>query len=924
MAAPRSLRSVLRGRVRERAAVDALLDRARAGTGGGLLLHGEPGIGKSALLAYAAERADGMRVLRTAGVEPEADLGYATLHRLMFSVLGSLDRLPEPQARALGVVFGRAEGTAPDRFLVALAVLSLLSETAGERPLLCLVDDAQWADPLSMDVLAFVARRLDTEPIALAMAARADEGRAIDVAGLVDVPLAGLDRESAGALLAEHGGERLSPAERDELLVATGGNPLAIRELPAVPRSLAAQGEPAPLAAGMQQAFLDRARRRDPGAQRLLLLVAADGSGRVDAIRRAAKTYDGGDTPVPMQPLETGALDDLLVADGATLAFRHPLIRSAIYHGASQAERRSAHRALATAFEADPAEADRRAWHLGQASDGPDDAAADELERSAERAMRRGGPAAAAAALERAAALSGSDDARARRWVAAARAWWRGGHATSAHALLDRAERMPSLAAAERLDLRALQTLMDLRAGSPADALARLLPVLPDLVGAESGQAVELLMLFGEAGFHANAGTAWDEITVLAERLPANTGGDTDLLIRLFRGACRSRAGRDHDFGPDDVAALERLTDPTTMAWAGGMAYGIGLRDLALRMRRTAADRARASGAAGTLAWILEYVVGDEISAGRFATAEAHAEEAYRFAVESGQPSTACRHQSSLALLAALRGDEERARELADEVLAEANDRDLRSTAAVAYRTLGLLDLATGRATEALAHFEAIGRDRTAVHPGLVLITVPELVEAAVRDGRPERAQAPYERFATWADATGAPDLLALAARCGALLASGTAAEEAYVRALELHTGTGSPLERARTELLYGQHLRRERRRTDARTHLRAAQDTFRRIGAAVWADRAGDELRATGETARQREPSTLTTLTPQELRIATVVSEGATNREIAAQLFLSPRTVDYHLRKVFQKLGVTSRTELTRLVLAEAAGQPG
>lgn len=905
--------------MRERAAVDALLDRARVGTGGGLLLHGEPGIGKSALLGYAAERADGMRVLRTAGVEPEADLGYATVHRLLFSVLGSLDRLPEPQERALGVVFGRADGTPPDRFLVALAVLSLLSETAGEQPLLCLVDDAQWADPLSMDVLAFVARRLDTEPIALAMAARADEGRPVDVAGLVDLPLAGLDRESAGALLAEHGG-RLSPAERDEMLVATGGNPLAIRELPALPRPVTTPGEPVPLAAGLQRAFLDRARRHDLGAQRLLLLVAADGSGRVGAIRRAAEAYDGADAPVPAQPLDTGALDDLLVADGATLAFRHPLIRSAIYHGASQPERRLAHQALATAFEADPADADRRAWHLGQASDGPDDDVADELERSAERAVGRGGPATAAAALERAAALSGTDAARARRWVAAARAWWRGGHAASAHALLDRTERVPSLAAAERLDVTALRTLLDLRAGSPADALTRLLPVLPDLVGAEGGRAAELLMLFGEAGFQANAGTAWDEVTLLAERLPADTGDDAGLLIRLFRGACRARAGRDHGIGADDVAALDDLTEPTTMTWAGGMAYGIGMRDLALRLRRTAADRARASGAAGTLAWILEYVVGDEIAAGRFAAAEAHAEEAHRFALESGQPSTACRHQGSLALLTALRGDEERARELADEVLAEANDRDLRSTAAFAYRTLGLLDLAAGRATEALAHFEAIGRGGGAVHPGLVLTAVPELVEAAVRDGRPERAREPYERFATWADATGAPALLALAARCRALLASGTAVEEAYAKALELHAGTESPLERARTELLFGQYLRRERRRADARTQLRAAQVTFRRIGAAVWADRAGEELRATGETARQREPSTLTTLTPQELRIATVVSEGATNREIAAQLFLSPRTVDYHLRKVFQKLGVTSRTELTRVILAETA----
>ncbi|MQA85634.1 MAG: AAA family ATPase, partial [Streptosporangiales bacterium] len=384
-----TLGCVLQGRGKEREAIEALLERARAGRGGCLVLHGEPGIGKTALLDYAAEQAAEQGAgrgagMRTAGVEPESDLGYAALHRLLLPVLDRIDGLPGPQAEALGVVFGRSSGPAPDRFLAALAALSLLSEVAGERPVLCLVDDAHWTDTSSLDTLAFVARRLDAEPIALAMAARADEGRSLDVAGLVELPLAGLDRKAARALLAERGVEQPSEPELDDLLRATGGNPLALREMPDSVRRDLRSGEPLPLAAGLQRAFLERARQRDPAAQRLLLLVAADGSGRLDTIRRAAAALGSDADPHPYGP--DGGLDDLLTEEGGRLAFRHPLIRSAIYHGADPADRRAAHRALAAALDTGPdggPELDRRAWHLGQAADGPDEQAAEELERSA-------------------------------------------------------------------------------------------------------------------------------------------------------------------------------------------------------------------------------------------------------------------------------------------------------------------------------------------------------------------------------------------------------------------------------------------------------------------------------------------------------------------------------------------------------------
>jgi DNA-binding CsgD family transcriptional regulator len=905
---------MLLGRVKERAAIEALLERARAGRGGGLVLHGEPGIGKSALLGYAAEQATGMRVLHTVGVEPESDLGHATLHRLLLPVLDWTDRLPEPQARALGVVFGQATGPVPDRFLLALATLSLLSEVAGERPVLCLVDDAHWADAPSLDALAFVARRLDAEPVALLLAARAGEGWRLDVAGLVEVPLAGLDREAARALLAEHGGDRLSVAEQDELLRATGGNPLALRELPAAARQGAGLGEPLPLAAGLQRAFLARARQRDPAAQRLLLLVAADGSGRRDTIRRAARLRLGSD----LDPHVYDELDDLIVDDGLRLAFRHPLIRSAIYHGASPAERRAAHHALAAALDTEPAEADRRAWHLGRTADGPDEPVAQELERAAERATQRAGPAAAAAALQRAAELSASDAGRAHRSVAAAVAWWQGGYPTRAAALLEQAERVAPLTENVRLEIAGLRALMQLRAGTPSDALALLLPVLPDALRADPDRAIELLTLFGEASFHANAADAWNQLSGLAERLPLRGHGPEAVLFRVFRAACRVRAGADPGLAPGDVDAVEQLTDPARLGWAGGMAWGLGKHDLARRLQRKAVRRARTLGAAGTLAWALEFLVADELARGRFATAEAYAEEGHRLAVETGQPNTACRHQGSLAVLAALRGREPQARQLAEAVLAEASKHQLASAAASAYRALGLLELAAGRFAEAMEHLQAMDRDGGMAHPGIVLATVPELVEAAARAGQPDRAAGPLDRLASWAEETGSPELGALVARCRALLAAGDAAETHFRLALELHAQTDQPMEQARTQLLLGEHLRRQRRRADARPQLRAALQTFRRLGASAWADRARHELRATGETTRRREPSTLTTLTPQELRVVMAVSEGATNREIAAQLFLSPRTVDYHLRKVFEKAGISSRAELIRLTLAQ------
>jgi DNA-binding NarL/FixJ family response regulator len=906
------MEAMLRGREAEQAAIKTVLERARDGHGGGLVLRGEPGMGKSALLAFARRQAAGMRVLETAGVEPESELGYATLHRLLLPVLDGLDRLPEPQARALDVVFARRQGPAPDRFLVALATLSLLSELADDRPILCLVDDVHWADRASLDALGFVARRLDAEPIALLLATRADGGISATDAGPADLPLAGLSPEAARALLAEHGGDRLSPAEQDELLRASGGNPLAIHEFAAMDDRRRRRGEPLPLADRLQRAFLERAGRQPATVRRLLLLIAADGSGRPDILRRAAEAQG-----LPTVSLQVDGLAELVASDGSRVSFRHPLIRSAVYHGASVAERRAAHQALAAALAGEPTELERRAWHLAHAAEGPDERVAAELERSAARTMRHAGRAAAAAALGRAAELSPSSTRRARRSVATAAAWLDAGDLARATALLDRVEATDQPTPGLRRDVAELRALIELRAGTPAEAVALLQAVVPDAVAAEGDRdrAVQLLLLLGEAAFLAGAPETWPEIAAAVERLPACGAEPDDTLVRLLGAVHRALAGADPDLPEEDLTALERLTEPITLARAAWMVWGLGHYRLTRQLRSRAVRLARAQGAAGALAWVLLSLVFDNLATSRFAIADADAEEGHRLAVETGQPNTACRHQSLLALLAGHHGRDD-ARELAERALVDATARDLPDAAAWARHALALLDLVAGRSTEALSHLQAMQLPPNL--PGIALRSVPDLVEAAVFAGEPALAAEPLARFHIWAATANAPELRALDARCRALLATGDTAMAEFAAALELHTLANQPMDQARTQLLAGEHLRRARRRVDARPHLRAAAQTFARLGAAGWAERAHAKLRAAGGSAPGLAANSLAALTPQELRIAVAVSEGASNHQIAAQLFLSRRTVDYHLRKVFQKTGITSRAELVRLVLAE------
>lgn len=773
--------------------------------------------------------------------------------------------------------------------------------------MLCVIDDAHWADQPTLKTLAFVARRLDNEPIALALAARADEGHGTDLPHLRRVPLMGLRPDAAEELLARRTGERrLTDSERDHLLAATGGNPLALLELAG--RELPPEGTDEPLAMTdeLQRSFLTRIQARHTESVPLLQLIAADGSGRVDTIEKAAAALR-----IATDPLRRAELDKLLTYDGARLVFRHPLIRSAIYHGATADRRAAIHRALASAFDT-PADQHRRAWHLGQAAVGQDEQAAGELERSAEQAALRGGPAAALAALSRAAELTADGPRRGRRLWTAARAGIRGGFTATAVELLDRAEREPDLDEADRISVAVMRAIVAGFAGSPEDAMDLIRPWIPAALRIDRHRFTPTIAMYADLGRRTNRSQAWSDLAGWLDGITLAEDDPEDAVLRLLHGACRARAGLDTGLTRQDTVTLEALTDPITMTLAGVLSVGVGAQVLSRRLYRRAGQLARGGGALGALAWNLEYQAVDEILRGGFELAEAHAEEGCQFAAEVGQPNTACRNRGVLALCAAIRGRPD-AGELATEVLAEASARTLADAMAYARRALGLIELVAGRHGEAARHFEAVGGWDTDLAMGVL----PDLVEALVRAGEPDRAAEAADRYARWTAHSDVAELGALTARCRALIDTGRA-EDHYAESLRLHAISGFPLEWARTELLFGEQLRRDRQRSEAARHLRGAAETFRRIGALAWADRAEGELRASGESAQAPDAGALRTLTPQELRISLAVGEGLTNREIAAQLFLSPRTVDYHLRKVFQKADITSRAELMRLVLAD------
>ena len=895
---------MLVGRDRERAALDHLLEEARASRSGALVLRGEPGIGKSSLVAYARERGEGMRVLSGAAVEAEMELPFAGLHQLVWPVLDRAESLPGVQGAALRGAFGLTGERVDDRFLVSVALLGLLTAVADDGPLLCVVDDAHWLDRPSADALVFAARRLHADPIALVMASRL-EGR---LEGLPELVLTGLAPGDAAALL----DERLPESVRDQLVSVTHGNPLALMELPrALSDDQRAGRVPllgdVPLTAEIEDAFLAQIRPLPDPTQRLLVLAAADDSAELGAVLSAAERLG-----LPRDALDHAERAGLIDTHGERVLFRHPLVRSAVYRAATSGERRAVHDALAAVLDDD-----RRAWHRAAAATAPDEEAAAELERTADRAHTRGGPAAAARALERAAELGATR--RGERLLAAADAAVTAGRMQHALSLLARADQAleDPLSRAHAARIRGELEIVSGRPGTSHGAIVAAAQVVAPH---DRGAAFDLLGLALEAAAMSGYPERMLEVSEIAAGLEPDAGSERQAVASLLQaGFGRLLRGDPEGAAPCFDEALTRaqaLDDPRKVLWAAAGGIFIGDRARALRSLDRAVAMARERASVSFLPHILGLRANLALWDGRLPEAAADADEAARLAEDIGAENARALPLTSLAWLTGLRGDEAECRRLADEVLELAIDRGLALPAASGTWALAQLDLALGRWEEALVRLLALEEIRPGFgHPMVPIMTSWDRVEAAVRCGRADVAEQSIERFAGWTAAAPTGWATVVLEDCRALAALPDEAEPHFETALE-QIAAARPLDRARVHLHYGEHLRRERRRIDARGHLRAALEGFERIGAVPWAERARRELRATGETARKRNISPLAELTPQELQVARLVGEGATNKAVASQLFVSPKTVEYHLRKVFAKLGIASRSELFRLDL--------
>lgn len=911
---------MLYGRERERSRIGGLLDRARESRSGVLVLRGEAGAGKSALLEDAREHASDMQILAATGVESEAALPFAGLHQLVRPILGCLDHLPEPQVHALGTALGLVAGGPPDRFLVSLAVLSLLAEAAERRPLLCLIDDAHWLDDASVDALVFPARRLEAEAIVMLFAAREREVRRFDA--LPELEVGGLSPTAAAELLEQVAGVTLSPAASERLIERTAGNPLALMELPRVLSEDQLGGAeplvaPVPTSSRIEKAYVSLIRRLPEDTQTLLLLAASEDSGDLATVLRASSRLG-----LAAEALDPAEHAGLVRVRRTRLEMRHPLVRSAIYHRAPLSQRRAAHRALASVLD-DDAQADQRAWHWAAASIEPDPTVVAELEQAAHRAQARSGFAAASVALERAAALTADSRQRARQLTAAAENAWLGGRPERATMLLEPARRMTS-DPVQRADIDQLLGVTEMTTGVPAQACEVLLRAAEEVATLDADRALQLLNIASVAAVYAGDWEAGVAIAKLAKRLDlpgSRASMEVSLLSGLgahFQGDFATAATQLRAALPlEGEAELETADQqPLSILWVARAAIFLGDDPEVHRLHHVAMARAREAGSLSLLAQILPRLGDSELWAGRWASAAANASEGLRFARETGQHNLVAYGLVLQAVIAAHRGADHECRSLAVEAMDLASNRRFALVTEFGNWALTLLELGQGRTAEALARARGISIS------GAVYWSALDRIEAAVRAGEPDTACDWLAAFEPWALTGGAAWARAQVLHCRALLCDDDRQAESLFRAaLAAHADAARPFGGARTNLAFGEWLRRSRRRVQARHHLSAALDAFERLGAEDWTGRARAELRASGQTARRRQADTRDQLTAQELQIAALVAKGLANREAAAQMFLSPRTIDFHLRNIFRKLDITSRTQLAQVDLHEAAG---
>jgi len=897
----------LLGRRRESEVVDRLIGAVRVGEGRALVVRGEPGVGKTALLGYLVEHASGCRVARVAGVESEMELAYAGLHQLLAPMLDRAERLPAPQREALRTAFGLSSGAAPDRFLVGLAALSLLAEVAEEHPLVCLVDDAQWLDHASAQVLGFVTRRLAAEPVGLVFAARVPSD---ELAGLPELVVEGLGEADARALLEAVLTGPLDAQVRDRLVAETRGNPLALLELPRglAPAELAggfALPDTMPLSGRIEASFRRRLDALPADTRVLLLVAAAEPVGDPVLMWRAAECLGIG-TQAATPAAEAGLLEV-----GARVRFRHPLVRSAAYRSASLPERQEVHRALAQATdpELDP---DRRAWHWAQAAPGPDEGVAAELERSAGRAQARGGLAAAAAFRQRAVALTVDPARRVERALAAAQASLQAGAFDAALGLLATAEG-GALDEFQRARVDLLRAHVALASGFGSEAPPLLLKAARRLELFNLELARETCLNAWGAAVLAGADDLL-EICRAARALPPPAGAPRPLDVLLDGLALLITDGH-AAATPTLQRAAKALADTTAedvLRW-GWMATGASAAVWDFEGMRGTASRTvqllRDAGALAQLPVPLAILGALTVWSGDFVGATWLIAEAEGVAAATGSP------MAPLAVLSLLarQGREAEASALIAETIEQAGAvgqgiavTNAHWAAAILYNGLGRYDEAASAARQATSYpFELYDS----------MWALPELVEAAVRGGDAELARDALERLAETTQPCGTDFGLGIEARCRALLSDGAVADGLYREAIDRLRRTQLRPELARAQLLYGEWLRREGRRIDAREQLRIANDLLAAIGMEAFAERARRELLATGETARRRTVATSSELTAQEALIARLAREGLSNPEIGARLFISARTVQYHLAKVFAKLAISSRGQLGRVL---------
>ena len=897
----------LYGRTSECALLDDVIAELRAGRSRTLLIHGEPGIGKTALLDHAVESAADLRVLRAVGVESEMELPFASLHQLCAPLLDALEHLPSPQRETLEVAFGRIAGPTPDRFLVGLAVLTLLAAAAEERPVLCVVDDAQWLDEVSAQTLAFVARRLLAEPIGILVSTRTPIG---DLHGLPELEVRGLRNQDARALLETSVVFPLDERIRDRIVAETRGNPLALLELP---RGLSAEQ----LAGGfglleaplqtvpsrLEETFRQRVEGVPDEARLFLLVAAAEPLGDVLLVRRAAQHLE-------IDPAAADATDGLVSMDGS-VRFRHPLVRSAVYRSASPKQRRCVHSALAEATDSqlDP---DRRAWHLAAATSAPDESVAQELERSAGRAQARGGVAAAAAFLQRAVGLTVDPARRTERALAAADLSFQAGE-------LDTAQRLLATAESHGLDGQQAARAALLRGHVATvlhyndEAAKLLLDAARQLEGFDLVLAREAyLTAYASAMTAADLGNAevFLEICRAIEELPAPEGGPDGLGL-LLEGLARM-----HTDGREvAVPILQRAAgavadlpekDVLRWGWIAPMASSVAWdseRSTAILERQ--AEIVRRAGALAELPVHASALALDRLWTGDLAGARLLVAESESVAAATG---TKLPPFAALRLLS-LEGNDSEASALIGAAIADATTRAQGNVVRVARWAAAVLYNGLGRYDEALAAARLVTNED--VDPYSSMWVLPELVEAAARAGETELARRALERLAEVAQPAGTDFGLGMEARSRALLSEGDDAGSLYREAIARLARARLRPELARAHLLCGEWLRREGQRVDARGQLRAAHELFEEMGMEAFAERARRELVATGETVRKRRVDARDALTPQEEQIARLARDGLSNSAIAAQLFLSPRTVEWHLRKVYAKLGISSRREL-------------